>query len=285
VRPRHCGSRRHRRAPDPIDDPREALAAPGIRDAGHVPADRLRDGFAVRHLAIPEPERRPDADAHIPDRNNDPLLRRPGLVALGGDEPADRRAGMLDDVLAQLSGGLEELVHNLSVDAALEPFPDERGQALAALRIAEALQLEKGIAAVPFGDPGKAPADVDREGVDDGAEVHPGEPAPDVGMLREHQLDRQPVPGRGGDEAGKPGEGVGIDKAHPGEVDRGHASVDVERQDAVEMDSVQGGRSVGRHEREYRSSRNARPEPDDFCGYMVRVWPTGRCSRGGTARR
>jgi hypothetical protein len=113
---------------------------------------------------------------------------------------------MLDDVLAQLSGGLEELVHDLAVGAALEPVPDERGQALAAMRVAEALQLEKGIPAVPFGDSGKAPADVDLEGVDDGTEVHPGEPAPDVGMLREHQRDRQPVRGRRGDEAGEPRE-------------------------------------------------------------------------------
>src|SRR5918993_4125434 len=172
---------------------------------------------------------------------------------------------MLDDVLPQLPGGLEELVHDLTVGAALEPFPDERGQAIAAVRVVEALQLEEGVPAVALGDPREAPAHVDLERVDDISEMHPGEPATDVGMLREHQPDRQAVPCRGGDEAGEPGEGVGVDEAHPGKVDHGHAEVDVEGEDGVEMQRVHSGRPVDRYEREYRSSRNARPEPDDIC--------------------
>jgi hypothetical protein len=134
------------------------------------------------------------------------------------------------------------------------------------MRVVEPLQLDQGVSPVAFGDPGKGSLDPDPERLDDRSEVHPGQPAPDIRVLGEHKPDRQPIPGRGGDEAGEPDEGIGVDEALPGEVDRGHAAVQVERQHAVEMQRVQGGAAMDRHEREYRSSRDARPEPRPFCG-------------------
>jgi hypothetical protein len=46
------------------------------------------------------------------------------------------------------------------------------------------------LASVALGDPRKASLHTDRKAVDDIAQMHPGEPAADVGMLREHQPDR-----------------------------------------------------------------------------------------------
>jgi hypothetical protein len=99
----------------------------------------------------------PLTPAHFPDGHDDPLIGRPGLVPLSGDEPADGRAGMLDDVLAQLPSGLEELVHDLTVGATLQPLPDEPGQAVAAVRVVEALQLDQGVPTIALGDLRKAP--------------------------------------------------------------------------------------------------------------------------------
>ncbi|HKQ02359.1 MAG TPA: hypothetical protein VJ735_18705 [Actinomycetes bacterium] len=81
---------------------------------------------------------------------------------------------MLDDVLAQFPGRLEELVHDLSVGAALETVPDGRGQAMAAERVVEALELDQGVSPVAFGHPRKASADADPERVDDGSQMHAG---------------------------------------------------------------------------------------------------------------
>jgi len=173
---------------------------------------------------------------------------------------------MLDHVQAQLTGGLEQLVDDLAVGSALEPFPDERGQAIAAMRVVEPLQLDQGVPPVAFGDPWESSLDPRPERVDDGAEVHPGQPAPDVGVFREHEPHRQPVPRGRGDEAGQPDKGIGVDEALLGEVDPGDAAVQVERQHAVETRRVQAGAAMDRHEREYRSSRDARPEARPFCG-------------------
>jgi hypothetical protein len=107
----------------------------------------------------------------------------------------------------------------------------------------------------------------DPEGVEHGPEVHAGEPAPHVGLLREDHPDRHPVLGRRGDEAGQPGEGVGVDEADPVEIDHGDTAVQVEREHVVERDRVQG-MAVDRHEREYRASRGARPEPGRIGGYV-----------------
>jgi hypothetical protein len=85
---------------DTLDNPRKPLATALVRDTGDVPLDRPPDGLAVGHVAVSRPQGLPDADADVPDRHDDPLLGHPGLVALGGDEPAGGRAGMLDDVQA-----------------------------------------------------------------------------------------------------------------------------------------------------------------------------------------
>jgi hypothetical protein len=129
--------------PDPIDDARKPLATALVLDRRDVPLDRSPDGLPIGHVAVSRSERLPDADAHIPDRHDDPLRRRSGLVALGGDEPAGGRASMLDHVQPKLTGGLEELIHHLVVGAALEPLPDERGQAIAAVGVVEPVELDQ----------------------------------------------------------------------------------------------------------------------------------------------
>ena len=69
---------------------------------------------------------------------------------------------MLDHVQAQLTCGLEQLVDHLAVGAALQPFPDERGKAVAAMRVVEPFQLDQGVSPVAFGDPGKGSLDPNR---------------------------------------------------------------------------------------------------------------------------
>lgn len=174
---------------------------------------------------------------------------------------------MLDDVQAQLTGGREQLVDDLAVGPALEPLPGERGQVIAAMGIIEPLELDQGISPVALGDPRKRRAfDPGPERVDDGSQMHPGEPAPNVEILREHELDRQSLPGGGGDEAGEPAKGIGVDEALLSEVDRGDATVQIERQHAVEMARVQAGAAEGRHEREYRPARECSTRSGAFCG-------------------
>jgi hypothetical protein len=75
---------------------------------------------------------------------------------------------------------------------------------VASKRVVEPFQLDQRVPAVVLGDARKHPLDANLEGVEDLTEVHSGEPAAHVGVLGEHQPDRQPVPGRGGDEAGEP---------------------------------------------------------------------------------
>jgi hypothetical protein len=43
----------------------------------------------------------------------------------------------------KLTGGLEELIHHLAVGAALEPLPDEPGQAIAAMGVVEPVELDQ----------------------------------------------------------------------------------------------------------------------------------------------
>ena len=71
------------------------------------------------------------------------------------------------------------------------------------MRVVEPLQLDQGVSPVALGD-SEGSLDPDPERLDDRSEVHPGQPAPDVGGLREHEPDRQPVLGGGGDDAGEP---------------------------------------------------------------------------------
>ncbi|HSO52884.1 MAG TPA: hypothetical protein VL330_09080 [Actinomycetes bacterium] len=202
-----------------------------------------------------------------PDGHDDPLAGRAGPVALRGDESTDGRAGVLDDIQPKLTRGLVELVHDITVGtAALQPFPDERGEAVAAVRVSESLQLDEGVPTVPLDDLRQASLDLHIEGVEHVAEVHPGAPAPHVVPFGEQQPHRQPIPIRRSDEAGEPREGVRIDERHWRQVDDGDARIDIKGQDTVKVEEIQGGPAGLRHEREYRSSRNARPEPDDICG-------------------
>jgi hypothetical protein len=98
---------------------------------------------------------------------------------------------MLDDVQAQLTSGLEQPVDDLAVGPALEPLPDERGQVIAAMGVIEPLELDQGVSPVAFDDPWKGGTfDPGPERVEDGSQVHPGQPAADVGILRERKPDR-----------------------------------------------------------------------------------------------
>jgi hypothetical protein len=181
---------------DAVDNARKPLAPALVRDPGDVPLDRPPDGLALGHVAVSRPEGLPDADAHVSDGHDDPLLGHPGLVALGGDEPAGGRAGMLDHVQAQLTGGLEQLVDDLAVGSALEPFPDERGQAIAAMRVVEPLQLDQGVPPIAFGNPWEGSLDLRPERVDDGADSIPRHRGPGRATARRRDATR---PGRSGD--------------------------------------------------------------------------------------
>jgi hypothetical protein len=103
---------------------------------------------------------------------------------------------MLDHVQAQLTGGLEQLVDDLAVGSALEPFPDERGQAIAAMRVVEPLQLDQGVPPIAFGNPWEGSLDLRPERVDDGADSIPRHRGPGRATARRRDATR---PGRSGD--------------------------------------------------------------------------------------
>ena len=68
---------------------------------------------------------------------------------------------MLDHVQAQLTGIFEELVDDLGVDTTLEPLPDERRQAVAAVHVPEPLQLDQSVPPAALGDSRERPLDAD----------------------------------------------------------------------------------------------------------------------------
>jgi hypothetical protein len=184
------------------------------------------------------------------------------LAAGCTESPHD--ASITDTLIeTELARGLIELVHDLTVGTAtLKPLPDEGGEAIAALRVPEHLELDQVVPAVALDELRQASLHSNVKRVEHVTKVHPGEPASDVVPLGEPQPDRQPVSTHRSDGAGEPGEGIRVDEGHPGEVDHGDACFQVEGEDAVEVEQVQGGSAGGRHEREYRSSRGTRPEPD-----------------------
>jgi hypothetical protein len=70
---------------------------------------------------------------------------------------------MLDHVHAQLAGGLEELVDDLTVGASLDPLPDERGRRRSLPRASPNRSSSIRASPVALGHPRKGPLDMDLE--------------------------------------------------------------------------------------------------------------------------
>jgi hypothetical protein len=132
---------------------------------------------------------------------------------------------------------------------------------VAAMSVMEGPQLQQPVSTVVLLDRWKAPISPHVVEVEHVSEVHPREVPSHLVAVREEQLDRQTITGRGRDVAGEPDQAIGVDECHSGQVDGGHVKAGVRSEGVVKARQIQRAPAADRHAREYRPPAHAVGDP------------------------